>query len=351
MLAIRVNAGIELRLGERMFIDERGASHMDYSTLARIAAVIQSSPVQGWLVIDRDFNVAHANDAYCQLWKVKAQEVIGKYILDLFYHGRKKDKRGRYVEPLIETMDTGHEIALMEVCVSNVYHETNIWCLANTYLLRDDRGDIEYAVGTYLPIDKFKVIERRLDSINLDIIKAFCKAIGVRDAYTKQHSESVAYLMVELAEFMNLSPEEVTKAYLAGIVHDVGKIGVPEKVLAKPGRLSEEEFKVIKCHPVKGAEILAEIDGLGAITRVVRHHHERYDGRGYPEGVAGEDIPFLSRMLSICDAYDAMTSKRCYRDPYTAAQALNEIKRCAGQQFDPVISGNFIQLMKYQHQR
>lgn len=324
---------------------------MDYSTLARIAAVIQSSSVQGWLVIDRDFNVVHANDAYCQLWKVKAEEVIGNYVLDLFFNGRKRDKRGRYVEPLIETMDTGREIALKEVCVTNHYHETHIWCLANTYLLRDTDGNIEYALATYLPIDKFKVIERRLDNINLDIIKAFCKAIGVRDAYTKQHSESVAYLMVELSEYMNLSPEEVTRAYLAGIVHDVGKIGVPEKILGKPGRLSEDEFEIIKCHPVKGAEILAEIDGLGTITNVVRHHHERYDGYGYPEGMAGEHIPFLSRMLSICDAYDAMTSKRCYRDTYTTEQALKEIKRCAGLQFDPAISESFIQFMKSQGQR
>lgn len=323
---------------------------MDHNTLARIAAVIQSSPVQGWLVIDRDFNVVHANQAYCQLWKLNSEEVIGQYILDLLFKGKKQDERGRYVGPLIETMDTGREISLMEVCVTNNY-EANIWCLANTYLLHDAEGRVEYAVGTYLPIDKFKVIERRLDSINLDIIKAFCKAIGVRDAYTKQHSESVAYLMVELAEYMNLSPDEVTKAYLAGIVHDVGKIGVPEKILGKPGRLSDEEFEIIKCHPVKGSEILAEIDGLGTVTNIVRHHHERFDGLGYPEGLRGQAIPFLSRMLSICDAFDAMTSKRCYRDPYTTQQALAEIRRCAGLQFDPHISESFIHYMQSQFEQ
>jgi putative nucleotidyltransferase with HDIG domain/PAS domain S-box-containing protein len=321
---------------------------MDHNVLARIAAVIQSSSVQGWLVIDRDFNVVHANEAYCQLWKTEPDEVIGQCILNLFFNGKKQDERGQYVGPLVETMDTGREISLMEVCVTNNYHEANIWCLANTYILRDAEGRMEYAVGTYLPIDKFKVIERRLDSINLNIIKAFCKAIGVRDAYTKQHSESVAYLMVELAEFMNLSPDDVTKAYLAGIVHDVGKIGVPEKILGKPGRLSDEEFEIIKCHPVKGSEILAEIDGLGTVTNIVRHHHERYDGRGYPEGLAGEDIPFLSRMLSICDAFDAMTSKRCYRDPYTTTQAVAEIRRCAGLQFDPQISESFIKFIRGQ---
>ncbi|MEG6585334.1 HD domain-containing phosphohydrolase [Dendrosporobacter sp. 1207_IL3150] len=324
---------------------------MEQNILARIAAVIQSSSVQGWLVVDRDFKVVHANEAYCQLWKTKSEEVIGKHILKLFFKGQKKDNRGNYLGPLIETIDTGREIALMEVCVTSQYNDANIWCLANTYLLRDSEGRIEYAVGTYLPIDKFKVIERRLDNINLDIIKAFCKAIGVRDAYTKQHSECVAYLMVELAEYLNLSPDEVTKAYLAGIVHDVGKIGVPERILGKPGRLSDEEFKIIKCHPVKGSEIIAEIDGLGAITSIVRHHHERYDGRGYPEGLAGENIPFLSRMLCICDAFDAMTSQRCYRDPYTTEQALEEIKRCAGLQFDPIISEQFITCMKKQLQR
>jgi len=319
---------------------------VDHQLLARIAAVIQASSVQGWLVIDRDYRIVHANDAYCALWKVKSEDVTGKSILDVLFDGKKKNKRGKYFGPLLETMDTGNEVALVEVCISNKAKDAHIWCLTNTYLLRDDAGQIEYAIGTYLPIDKFKVIERRLDNINLDIIKAFCKAIGVRDAYTKQHSECVAYLMVELTEYMNLSPEVVTKAYLAGIVHDVGKIGVPEKILGKPGRLTDDEFEIIKNHPVKGSEILAEIDGLGTITNIVRHHHERWDGRGYPSGLAGEDIPFLSRLLSICDAYDAMTSQRCYRDPYTTKQALAEIKRCAGFQFDPVISERFVQFMQ-----
>ncbi|MDD4600161.1 hypothetical protein SDC9_04032 [bioreactor metagenome] len=319
---------------------------MNAQLFAQIANAVQSSSVHGWLVIDRDYKIVFVNDAFCRLWHIDRENLLDKSLLDIFYNGNKKDKNDSYHGPLIETIDTGREFPLMEACLSNHYDNSYIWYLASTFLLREPETEPRYAVGVYVPIDKFKMIEARLDGINISIIKAFCKAIGIRDTYTKQHSEHVAALMVELAEFMEMPREGVTIAYLAGIVHDVGKLGVPERILNKPGLLNDNEYESIKRHAITGADILADINGFDTIASIVRHHHERFDGRGYPVGLAGDAIPIYSRMLAVCDAYDAMTTARCYREPYPVRQALDEIQRCSGTQFDPEISEAFIRFME-----
>lgn len=308
----------------------------------RIAQVIHTGLLHGVLVIDTEFKTVFLNQALCNMWNVEQQDVLNHSILDLFYHGKMKKVSGGYQGPLIETMATGRELNACEVCLKIPGSRESKWFLVNTFLLRDENGQAEYAMGNYIAIDKFKVFENKLDAVNMNIIRAFCKAIGVRDMYTMQHSEKVAALLVGLTEYMKLSASEVTMAYLAGIVHDVGKIGISEDILNKPGRLTEAEYEIIKRHPCKGADILQEVDEFAILAQIVRHHHERYDGKGYPQGLKGQNIPRISRMLTICDAYDAMTSVRCYCSPHSIEEALEEIKKCAGGQFDPELSNIFI---------
>jgi putative nucleotidyltransferase with HDIG domain len=177
----------------------------------------------------------------------------------------------------------------------------------------------------------------------MSVIQTFCRVIGERDSYTIEHSKNVARLMAGFAEYVELSVEDVTMAYVVGIVHDVGKVSVPDHILNKAERLTEEEFAIIKQHPEVGASILAEVDGLEKVAEIVRHHHERYDGQGYGTGLTGEQIPFFSRMLAVCDSFDAMTTVRCYRrQPLSVSKALAEIADCSGSQFDPTISRWFI---------
>ncbi|MEN6411445.1 MAG: HD domain-containing phosphohydrolase [Veillonellales bacterium] len=318
---------------------------MKKNVLIRVAEAVQASSMHGWLVIDRNYRIVFVNDAFCKLWEMPKRDLIGQSLLKAIFDGRKQDDDGIYHGPLIETMDTGREFPAMEACIGNSRMHSYIWHLVSTFLLRDEEGQPEYAAGIYVGIDKFKVIEKQLDTMNMDIIRAFCKAIGIRDAYTKQHSEHVATLMVDLAEYMKLPAQAVTTAYLAGIVHDVGKIGVPEKILNKPGRLTGDEYEFVKRHSARGADILTDIPGFDNIADIVRHHHERFDGLGYPAGLKGDAIPLFSRMMSVCDAYDAMTSARCYREPLTLAQALAEVVRCTGSQFDPAVSEQFIQFI------
>ncbi len=170
-----------------------------------------------------------------------------------------------------------------------------------------------------------------------DALRALVKALEAKDPYTKEHSERVTTYALYLAEEMGLSQEALETLRFAGHLHDVGKVGIADAILLKPSRLTREEYEIIKQHPVIGAEIVGHIGLLQEEARIIRYHHERYDGRGYPEGLKGKDIPLLARVLAVADAYDAMTTKRPYRPSLTPETALKEILRCSGTQFDPEI--------------
>lgn len=169
-------------------------------------------------------------------------------------------------------------------------------------------------------------------------VQALSAAIDAKDRYTFGHSERVAHLARELAGAFGMSHEAAERVYIAGLVHDVGKIGVPESVLLKPGRLTEEEFAIIKQHPEIGYRILKDIPLLADILPGVLHHHERVDGKGYPSGLKGNDIPLMARVLSVADTFDAMSSNRSYRSALSRDAVLKEIERVAGTQLDPEIA-------------
>jgi putative nucleotidyltransferase with HDIG domain len=167
------------------------------------------------------------------------------------------------------------------------------------------------------------------------MVRSFVKAIEVKDGYTRGHSERVAELTEKVAAEMGFGFNERRMAGYAALLHDIGKIGVPTAIITKRGSLDDDEFAAIKRHPTVGAEMLRDIDFLVPALDVVRHHHERYDGRGYPHGLVGERIPRLARMVAVVDAFDAMTSTRSYRRALPVVVALAELDRCAGTQFDP----------------
>ena len=173
---------------------------------------------------------------------------------------------------------------------------------------------------------------------------ALSRALDAKDRYTRGHSERVAWLATELATQAGLGEAFAANVHLAGVLHDIGKIGVPDAVLCKPGRLTDDEFDAIRQHPRIGHEILKGIPAVEGALAGVLHHHERYDGRGYPEGLAGEDIPVIARVLALADTFDAMSSDRAYRAARTREQVLDEIAKCAGSQFDPALAEVFVRL-------
>jgi putative nucleotidyltransferase with HDIG domain len=183
-----------------------------------------------------------------------------------------------------------------------------------------------------------------LDAMFLGTVQAMVSAIDAKDQYTRGHSQRVSWLASELASACGLSDTEVRRVRLAGLVHDVGKIGVPEAVLAKAGRLDEAEFSWIKRHPEIGARILRDIPQMDEIIPAVLHHHERWDGKGYPAGLSKGEIPHIARFVALADAFDAMSSDRTYRAARGRKLVMNEIRGCSGSQFDPDLVGPFLAL-------
>lgn len=176
-------------------------------------------------------------------------------------------------------------------------------------------------------------------------IETLVNALDARDSYTRLHSERVAAISRSLAEALKLDPSDVDKIVHGARVHDIGKIAIPDRILLKPGKLTEEEFKAVKAHPEKGVELLAHARGLDKeILNIVRHHHERWDGRGYPSGLAGQDIPLWARIVALADAYEAMTAGRPYRPAKSPGEALTEIEENSGTQFDPKLVRIFKEL-------
>ena len=177
-----------------------------------------------------------------------------------------------------------------------------------------------------------------------ETVQALARAIEASDEYTRGHSERVTKISVEIAKRIRLGREKIDTLKFAGILHDVGKIGVIKEVLHKPAKLSDLEFALIKNHPALGEEIIKPVAFLDMIRPVIRHHHERFDGRGYPDGLSGNDIPLLSRIIAVADTYDAMTSHRPYRSALSSEIAVAEIKKCSGTQFDPEIVQAFLEI-------
>jgi HD-GYP domain-containing protein (c-di-GMP phosphodiesterase class II) len=162
-------------------------------------------------------------------------------------------------------------------------------------------------------------------------------ALDARDTYTAGHSERVSDMAVAICRIIGLNEQDTQRIHIAAHLHDVGKIGVPDASLFKEGRLNDEEWEQIKRHPRIGADILSKSKHLKELTEIVLYHHERYDGKGYPEGLKGEKIPIGARIVAICDSIDAMTSNRCYRKARSLEYCYQEIENNLGKMYDPVL--------------
>jgi putative nucleotidyltransferase with HDIG domain len=181
--------------------------------------------------------------------------------------------------------------------------------------------------------------EAQTEAAYTGAIRALAAALDARDPYTAGHSERVSVLSVAIGRALNLPYEELEIIRLGALLHDIGKIGVPDGILRKPTGLTEEEFNAIRQHPVLGARILKSVPFLAPHIPIVELHHERPDGRGYPHGLRGDDIPLPARVVHVADAYDAITSARAYRRARPSGEALRELWRCAGTEFHAEIVG------------
>jgi len=177
-------------------------------------------------------------------------------------------------------------------------------------------------------------------------VSALCQAVETKDFYTRGHSDRVSHGSVMIAREIGMHGERVEALRYAGMLHDVGKLGVPTKVLQKTGKLTEEEYAAIQLHPLRGLDIVREIGFLDEALAGIMHHHERIDGRGYPMGLAGDEIPEFARVLAVADAFDSMTSTRSYRGARPVHEAIAELRKWSGTQFDPAFVDAFVAAVK-----
>ncbi|MCI6561027.1 MAG: HD-GYP domain-containing protein [Ruminococcus sp.] len=194
-------------------------------------------------------------------------------------------------------------------------------------------------------IDELNTKNKELELLANETFEAIAKAVDVNDPYTAGHSRRVARYSRKIAECMGYSDEELEEIYCAGLIHDVGKLGIDNRIINKPGKLSEEEYSEIKKHPLMGYEILKKISIRGNFAYGAKWHHERMDGKGYPDGLLGDNIPKISKIIAVADAYDAMTSKRAYRDIMPQEKVREQIAKGAGTQFDAEIAAIMLDLI------
>ena len=189
-----------------------------------------------------------------------------------------------------------------------------------------------------------KLLDR--ESIHSEMLTSLIRALQECDSDTEHHVRRTQLMGAELGKRIELTDIQQSKLSLLCLLHDIGKIGIPLEILNKPGKLSDEEWKILQSHTEKGYEIASSNNELRGIADEIRHHHERWDGKGYPDGLSRESIPLLSRVIAVVDAYDAMTNNRSYRHAISASKAMAELRRCAGSQFDPFIVSEFLQMLK-----
>jgi putative nucleotidyltransferase with HDIG domain len=226
------------------------------------------------------------------------------------------------------------------------------------YCEKSDKFDqllllIESGIKAISQMNLIKEINEELKDTNEKLEKAYMESIETlrytveaKDTYTRGHSDRVSAYSVLIGEKLGLSDEDINTLRVGGLFHDIGKIGVPDSILLKDAKLTDDEYSEIKNHPAIGAHILSNATIFKDIIPIVKHHHERYDGNGYPGKLKGEDIPYLARIAAVADSFDAMTSKRTYRNSLPLDVVISEFERCKGTQFDPNLAETFLEILR-----
>ena len=225
------------------------------------------------------------------------------------------------------------------------------------YCEKSDKFDqllllIESGIKSIEQMNTIKTINKQLHDKNEELERAYLDTIGIlrqtveaKDPYTRGHSDRVSEYSVLIGKKLGLDEKTLHILKIGGLFHDIGKIGIPDSILLKESKLSDEEYSQIKNHPMIGVHMLGDAAIFTDILPIIKHHHERYDGRGYPSQLVGDDIPYVARIAAVADTFDAMTSKRSYRDSLPIDVVRAEIERCSGTQFDPNIAKVFLDIM------
>ena len=265
------------------------------------------------------------------------------FIMDPIHGDKVVEEIRKFNKDLYILLLTGHKDLAPPL---ETIHELDI----QGYCEKSDKFDqllllIESGLKSVNQMRTITKMNENLEKSYMDSIEILRHTVEAKDPYTKGHSDRVSEYAVLLGKKLNLTDEDIEKLKIGGLFHDIGKIGIPDSILLKESKLTDEEYIKIKEHPVIGYNILENADMFKNILDIIKYHHERFDGNGYPEKLAGENIPYLSRITSVVDSFDAMTSKRSYRDSLPMDVVKSEILQNLGSQFDPEIGIAFLDIL------
>ena len=302
----------------------------------------------------RDYSITGVTDPQEAIEKVKNEHfdlMLLDYIMTPFHGDHVVEEIRKFNKDLYILLLTGHKDLAPPL-------ETIKKLDIQGYCEKSDKFDqllllIESGLKSVEQMNMIKQINEELadskellEKSYLESIEVLRRTVEVKDVYTRGHSDRVSEYSLLIGEKLNLPPEQMKTLKIGALFHDIGKIGIPDAILLKTDKLTDDEYSEIKNHPAIGAHILSNASIFADILPIVKHHHERYDGKGYPARLAGEDIPYLARIVAVADTFDAMTSRRSYRQALDFDYTMNEIERCKGTQFDPAIADVFLEILR-----
>lgn len=296
--------------------------------------IIDNTPA-AYVVIDKSFNIVYASKFTKQLTGYSENELMSKKCYEIFGNGSVCP--GCAVEKCFLSGKKETHLKLEKDKFGNPKYLMSI-----AIPLFNEQGELDRVLEIAMDRTEELLLQNQLKDDFFRVIQMLSSIIEAKDTYTANHSENVKNLSLAIAEELRLTDDEKSEILIAASLHDIGKVGVNDSILNKEGALTREEYDLVKKHPVIGEKILSNIQSFTRVTQYVRHHHEHFDGSGYPDGLKGNEIPLGARIISIADAFDAMFSNRSYRKALSIRFITRELKRCAGKQFDPELVDIFI---------
>lgn len=291
--------------------------------------IVDHTPV-AYVIMDKQHNIVYANNYVLDLTGYNREDLIGMKCYDVINGGVPcKNCAVR------ETFKTCKRAKILKgeynKAGQQIFND-----MISVPILKED-GTFDYVMEIVISKTEEVLLRKKIERDFLKLVEMLSFVLETRDEYTGDHSNNVKTLSLLIAEELDLSELNKQQLFIAANLHDIGKVGIKDSILNKPSRLTDEEYEIIKTHPVMGANILSTIESFGDIKDIVMYHHERWDGKGYPKGLKGEEIPFLARVISIADTFDAITTTRSYRKALSPEYAREELIKNSGTQFEPML--------------
>ncbi len=302
-----------------------------------IKLLVENTPV-AYIILDKNYRIHYINDYFLKLRQLNKDDTLGEICYNLSNAGKKCANCA--VE---RALATGQKCALTrkDFLPNGAVRFIDDYAIP---LFSNNSTEPEYILEIMINRTEELLGLERKEADFKEMFRMMGALLETKDGYTATHSKNVADISVRIAQSMGLSEDDIFDISIAAALHDIGKVRIPDSIINKPDRLSNEEFEAIKKHPANAHYMISDLSGFDKVKHIVRHHHERFDGFGYPDRLAGEEISLGARIVAIADTYEAMTSTRSYRKALSHQTAIDEIKRCSGSQFDPKVVDVFLSM-------